>query len=94
MKPPFRQRTEPSRFLRKNAEQDQTLSANSFCKGWARKDLQNFLQALKQQWNFESELDLTEIQKKVPQRSLKEVISLPPPKTSLMQMNMHMSIVM
>lgn len=81
MKPPFRQRTEPSRFLRKNVEEDQTLSANSFCKGWARKDLQNFLQALKQQWNFESELDLTKIQNKVPQRSLKEVISLPPPKT-------------
>ncbi|KAK9971529.1 hypothetical protein ABG768_024891 [Culter alburnus] len=76
MKPPFRQRTEPSRFLRKNVEEDQTLSANSFCKGWARKDLQNFLQALKQQWNFESELDLTKIQNKVPQRSLKEIEDL------------------
>ncbi|XP_067307555.1 snRNA-activating protein complex subunit 2 isoform X1 [Pseudorasbora parva] len=76
MKPPFRKRTEPSRFLPKAIEKQQKVSDNSFCQGWDRKDLQNFLQALKQQQNFESELDLTEIQKKVPQRSLKEIEDL------------------
>lgn len=81
MKPPFRQRTEPSRFLFKSIEQTQTVRDKSFCKGWARKDLQSFLQALKLQNNFESEIDLTELQKKIPQRSLKEVNSLPSPKT-------------
>ncbi|XP_077084433.1 snRNA-activating protein complex subunit 2 [Siphateles boraxobius] len=76
MKPPFRQRTEPSRFLIKSIEQNQTVRDKSFCKGWARKDLQSFLQALKLQNNFESELDLTELQKKVPRRSLKEIEGL------------------
>ncbi|KAL0189177.1 hypothetical protein M9458_016276, partial [Cirrhinus mrigala] len=76
MKPPFRRRTEPSRFLLKSPEEEQTVNARSLCKGWNRKDLQSFLQALKQQQNFESELDLTEIQKKVPQRSLKEIEDL------------------
>lgn len=76
MKPPFRQRTEPSRFLFKSIEQNQTVRDKSFCKGWARKDLQSFLQALKLQNNFESELDLTELQKKIPQRSLKEIEDL------------------
>ncbi|XP_050958552.1 snRNA-activating protein complex subunit 2-like, partial [Labeo rohita] len=63
MKPPFRRRTEPSRFLLKSPEEEQTVNARSLCKGWNRKDLQSFLQALKQQQNFEAELDLTEIQK-------------------------------
>ncbi|XP_073692343.1 snRNA-activating protein complex subunit 2-like [Garra rufa] len=76
MKPPFRRRTEPSRFALKSTEEEQPVNARSLCKGWNRKDLQSVLQALKQQQNFESELDLTEIQKKVPQRSLKEIEDL------------------
>ncbi|XP_016313007.1 snRNA-activating protein complex subunit 2-like [Sinocyclocheilus anshuiensis] len=73
MKPPFRRRTEPKRFVLKSTEEEPTVNARSLCKGWNRKDFQSFLQALKQQQNFESELDLTEIQKKVPHRSLKEI---------------------
>ncbi|XP_059384949.1 snRNA-activating protein complex subunit 2 [Carassius carassius] len=76
MKPPFRRRAEPKRFMPKSTEEEPTVSARSLCKGWIRKDLQSFLQALKQQQNFESELDLTEIQKKVPHRSLKEIEDL------------------
>ncbi|KAK2913687.1 hypothetical protein Q8A67_002086 [Cirrhinus molitorella] len=76
MKPPFRRRTEPSRFVLKSTEGEHTVNARSLCKGWNRRDLQSVLQALKQQQNFESELDLTEIQKKVPQRSLKEIEDL------------------
>ncbi|XP_016426694.1 snRNA-activating protein complex subunit 2 [Sinocyclocheilus rhinocerous] len=76
MKPPFRRRTGPSRFLIKSTEEESSVSARSLYKGWNRKDLQKFLQALKQQQNFESALDLTEIQKKVPQRSLKEIEDL------------------
>lgn len=76
MKPPFRRRTEPKRFVPKSPEEESTVNVRSLCKGWIRKDLQSFLQALKQQQNFESELDLTEIQKKVPHRSLKEIEDL------------------
>uniref|UniRef100_A0A672PRC7 snRNA-activating protein complex subunit 2-like n=1 Tax=Sinocyclocheilus grahami TaxID=75366 RepID=A0A672PRC7_SINGR len=76
MKPPFRRRAGPSRFLIKSPEEVSSVSARSLYKGWNRKDLQKVLQALKQQQNFESELDLTEIQKKVPQRSLKEIEEL------------------
>ncbi|KAF4111246.1 snRNA-activating protein complex subunit 2 [Onychostoma macrolepis] len=76
MKPPFRRRAEPSRFLLKSTEEEPTVNTRSLCKGWNRKDLQNCLQALKHQQNFESELDLTEIQKKVPHRSLKEIEDL------------------
>lgn len=75
MKPPRRQRTVPSRF-HKTPEQEQIDSARSLCKGWNRKDLHSFLQALKQQQDFESEIDLTEIQKKIPQRSLKQIENL------------------
>lgn len=78
MKPPFRRRTEPKRFVPKSPEEESTVNVRSLCKGWIRKDLQSFLQALKQQQNFESELDLTEIQKKVPHRSLKEVSAKTP----------------
>ncbi|XP_051560829.1 snRNA-activating protein complex subunit 2 [Myxocyprinus asiaticus] len=73
MKPPSRRRIEPSRFRLKATEPKQTVSVRSFCKGWNRKDQQNFLQGLKQQQNFESELDLTELQKRVPQHSLQEI---------------------
>lgn len=90
MKPPFRRRTEPSRFMLKSTKEEPTVNTRSLCKGWARKDLQSFLQALKRQQNFESELDLTEIQKKVPNRSLKEVNSF----VTKFWMNMHMPIVM
>lgn len=76
MKPPFRRRTEPSRLLLKSTEEEPTVNTRSLCKRWNRKDLQSFLQALKHQQNFESELDLTEIQKKVPHRSLKEIEDL------------------
>lgn len=75
MKPPHRQRTIPSRFP-KTLEEEKIESARSLCKGWNRKDLYSFLHALKQQQDFESELDLTEIQKKVPQRSLKQIENL------------------
>ncbi|XP_043100151.1 snRNA-activating protein complex subunit 2 [Puntigrus tetrazona] len=76
MKPPFRRRAEPSRFVLKGTAEESTVNNRSLCKGWNRKDLQSFLQALKQQQNFEKELDLTEIQKKVPHRSLKEIEDL------------------
>ncbi|XP_051973641.1 snRNA-activating protein complex subunit 2 [Xyrauchen texanus] len=76
MKPPSRRRIEPSRFQLKATEPKQTVSVRSFCKGWNRKDQQIFLHGLKQQLNFESELDLTELQKRVPQHSLQEIEDL------------------
>lgn len=76
MKPPSRRRTEPSRFRPKSTEEDQAVIVRSICLGWTRKEQQDFLQGLKQQQNFESELDLTVLQKKVPKRPLKEIEDL------------------
>lgn len=82
MKPPSRRRTEPSRFRLKSTEENptvgekRTVSVRSFCKGWTRREQRSFLQGLKQQKNLASELDLTELQKKVPRRSLEEIEDL------------------
>ncbi|KAI7789860.1 snRNA-activating protein complex subunit 2 [Triplophysa rosa] len=81
MKPPSRRRTEPSRFSLKSTEEkptgsDKRTTVRSFCKGWTRKEQRSFLQALKRQKNFGSELDPTELQKKVPRRSLQEIEDL------------------
>ncbi|KAA0723206.1 snRNA-activating protein complex subunit 2 [Triplophysa tibetana] len=81
MKPPSRRRTEPSRFSLKSTEEKPTgcekrTAVGSFCKGWTRKEQRSFLQALKRQKNFGSELDPTELQKRVPRRSLQEVEEL------------------
>lgn len=89
MKPPSRRRTEPSRFRLKSTEEEPTRSdkrtnVRSFCKGWTRTEQRSFLQALKRQKNFGSELDPTELQKNVPRRSLQEVLI--PIKTSLMML--------
>lgn len=84
MKPPSRCRTEPSRFRLKRTEEDQALIVRSVCLGWTRKEQQDFLQCLKQQQNFESELDVTVLQKKVPNRPLKEVGLFLPLRISLM----------
>lgn len=76
MKPPSRRRTEPSRFQLKSAEEEKAVrekrTVRSLCKGWSRREQRSFLQGLKQQ-KFASELDLNELQKKVPRRSLEQV---------------------
>ncbi|TRY58280.1 hypothetical protein DNTS_031048 [Danionella cerebrum] len=72
MKPPFRQRTEPARLYITTKSQGETI--RSLHRGWNRKDLLVVLQTIKQQQqNGSSELELSEIRKKVPHHSPAEV---------------------
>ncbi|XP_072542933.1 snRNA-activating protein complex subunit 2 [Salminus brasiliensis] len=69
MKPPSRQRIRPSRFLGIK----RTEPTRGLCTGWSKKEQQNLLRGLSEQLRLKPELDLLELQKKVPKRTVPEI---------------------
>lgn len=69
MKPPSRRRAVPSRFLPSKVTEPTRMS----CIGWRVREQRRLLRALREQQKFNSELNLLELQKKVPKRTLLEV---------------------
>ncbi|XP_036453390.1 snRNA-activating protein complex subunit 2 [Colossoma macropomum] len=72
MKPPSRHRIAPSQFL----PLKRTESTRRFFLGWKKQEKRNLLHGLKQQQRLNSELDLLELRKKVPKRTLLEIQNL------------------
>ncbi|KAL7876015.1 hypothetical protein AOLI_G00109780 [Acnodon oligacanthus] len=69
MKPPSRRRILPSKFL----PVKRTESTRRSFLGWRKKEKWNLLHGLNQQQSLNKELDLLELRKKVPKRTLLEI---------------------
>ncbi|KAL6490623.1 hypothetical protein MHYP_G00009680 [Metynnis hypsauchen] len=72
MKPPSRHRIAPSQFL----PVKRTESTRRPFLGWKKQEKRNLLHGLKRQQRLNSELDLLELRKKVPKRTLLEIQNL------------------
>ncbi|XP_017543029.1 snRNA-activating protein complex subunit 2 [Pygocentrus nattereri] len=72
MKPPSRHRILPSKFLPSKRIESTRRSFH----GWKNQEKRNLLHGLKQQQRLNSELDLLELRKKVPKRTLLEIQNL------------------